>query len=64
MSIQERLQILTEAQPNTWLIFSSDEERLVGRAATFSEAAKVAESSGEQDPILSLIPPTWSPTLL
>jgi len=64
MSVQERLQILREAQPNTWLVFSADEDRLIGTAPSFSEAATLAENSGEQDPILSLVPPSWSPTLM
>ena len=64
MSIQERLQILKEATPNTWLAFSSDESQVVGRAETFGAAAAAAEKSGEQDPVIMLVPPTWSPTLL
>jgi len=64
VSIQERLQILKEASPNTWLAFSSDESQVVGRGETFSAAADAAEKSGEQDPVIMLVPPTWSPTLL
>lgn len=64
MSIQERLQILKEATPNTWLAFSSDESQVVGRGETFGAAADAAEKSGEQDPVIMLVPPTWSPTLL
>jgi hypothetical protein len=64
MSTQERLVILREATPNTWLAFSADEERVVARGKTFEEACANAKESGESDPILTLIPPTWAPTLL
>jgi hypothetical protein len=64
VSVQERLQILREATPNTWLAFSSDESKIVGRGNTFGDAASAAEDAGEQDPIIMLVPATWSPTLL
>jgi hypothetical protein len=64
MSTEERLTILREAAPNTWIAFSADEERIVARGATFQEAFRKAEESGEADPILTLIPPTWAPALL
>lgn len=64
MSIQERLTILREAAPNTWIAFSADEAHVIGRGETFEEAVKKAEESGEADPILTLVPPTWAPTLL
>lgn len=64
VSVQERLQILREATPNTWLAFSSDESQLVGRGDTFGDASTAAENAGEQDPIIMLVPATWSPTLL
>jgi hypothetical protein len=62
--IAERLRILRSAQPNSWIAFSADEERVVAYGASFEEAAKLAEQSGEKDPILTLIPSTWAPTLL
>ena len=64
MSTQERLTVLREATPNTWIAFSADEERVVARGTTFEEACKNANESGELDPVLTLIPPTWAPTLL
>jgi hypothetical protein len=64
VTVQERLQILKEAAPDTWLAFSSDESQVVGRGETFSAAAYAAEKAGEQDPVIMLIPSTWSPMLL
>lgn len=64
MSDQERLSILRSAQPNTWIAFSADEDRVVGRGMTFQEAAQAAKQAGEEDPLLTLIPPTWAPALL
>ncbi len=64
VSTQERLKILREAKPDTWIVFSADEDRLVAAAATFADAAKKAEEAGEKDPILSYIPSNWEPTLL
>jgi hypothetical protein len=46
------------------LAFSSDESQVVGRGDTFSDAADAAEKAGEQDPVIMLVPATWSPTLL
>jgi hypothetical protein len=64
VSTEERLQILRAAQPNTWVAFSADDERVVARGVSFADAVKAAEQSGEKDPIFTLIPPTWGPTLL
>ena len=59
MSAEERVKILGEAQPNTWVAFSSDESRVVGRGATYSEAVADAERHGEDDPVLVLIQDSW-----
>ena len=59
MSAEERVKILGEAQPNSWLAFSSDESKVVGCGATYSEAVADAARNGEEDPILVLIPTSW-----
>jgi hypothetical protein len=64
MSIEERLAILREAKPNTWIVFSNNEDHVIGRGSTFAEASAEAERSGEKDPLITLVPPTWAPTLL
>jgi hypothetical protein len=64
MSTEERLAILREAKPNTWIVFSADEEHVIARGTTFAEAAAEAEKSEEKDPLFTLVPPSWAPTLL
>ena len=61
MSASERVRILNEAKPNSWLAFSSDESKVVGRGDTYSEAVEDAEKHGEADPVLVKIPDNWEP---
>lgn len=61
MSADERVRILNEAKPNSWVAFSSDESRLVGCGETYSDAVADAEKNGEADPILVKIPDSWEP---
>ena len=61
MSAEERVRILSEAKPNSWVAFSSDESRLVGSGADYDEAVKDAQNHGENDPVLVLIPDNWYP---
>jgi hypothetical protein len=60
MSADERVKILRDAAPNTWVAFSSDESCLVSCGATYSEAVELAEKSGESDPVLIKIPDNWN----
>jgi hypothetical protein len=61
MTPEERDRILREARPNTWVAFSSDESKLVGRGDNYMAAVEDAEGHGESDPILIKIPDTWEP---
>lgn len=61
MSTEERVRLLRSAEPNSWLAFSHDEERVVASGATIPEVTKKAEEAGEPDPILTKIPATWAP---
>jgi len=61
MSAEERVRILSEAKPNSWIAFSSDESRLVGSGGNYDEAVKAAALNGEDDPVLVLIPDNWYP---
>jgi len=61
MSAEERVRILSEASPNSWVAFSNDESKLVGRGTTYDEAVDDAEKNGETDPILIKIPDNWEP---
>jgi hypothetical protein len=61
MSAEERVRVLREAKPNSWLAISSDESRVVGRGATYAEAVERAEQEGENDPVLIKTPESWTP---
>ena len=61
MSADERVKILSEAKPNSWIAFSSDESKLVASGATYSKAVEAAEKNGETDPVLVKIPDNWEP---
>lgn len=61
MTPEERVKLLSEAKPNSWLALSSDESKVVGRGDTYSEAVAEAEKHGEDDPLLIKIPDTWEP---
>jgi len=63
MSAEERVRILSEAKPNSWLAFSSDESKIVGRGDSYIEAVEDAEKNGETDPLLIKIPDSWEPTV-
>jgi hypothetical protein len=64
MATEERLKILREAPPNSWLAFSEDESRLVGRGASYAEAVADAEREGESEPLLVKTPEQWLPMVL
>lgn len=61
MTAEQRVKILREATPNSWVALSSDESRLVSCGATYSEAVEIAEKNGEADPVLIKIPEKWIP---
>ena len=61
MSDEERVRILGEAKPNSWVALSSDESKLVGRGDTYDQAVEDAEKNGESDPLLIQIPDSWEP---
>jgi hypothetical protein len=61
MSAEERVRILSEAKPNSWLAFSSDESKIVGRGDSYMEAVEEAEKNGDADPLLIKIPDNWEP---
>lgn len=60
MSPQERVKILREAKPDSWLAFSADESRVVGRGDTYGEVVDAALSEGEADAVVLKIPPDWN----
>ena len=61
ISVEDRLKILLDADPGSWIAFSADETVVVGRGKTCEDAVKMAELAGENDPVLIKIPEDWSP---
>ena len=61
MSVQGKVRISSEAKPNSWLAFASDESKVVGCGDTYMEAVEDAERHGEFDPIIVRIPESWEP---
>jgi len=61
MSADERVRILSDAKPNSWLALSSDESKVVGHGDSYEEAVQDAEKHGENDPLLIKIPDNWEP---
>jgi hypothetical protein len=64
MSAEERVRILSQAEPNSWLAFSSDESKVIGRGDSYMEAVEDAERNGETAPLLIKIPDRWEPRVL
>ena len=58
---EERVKILRETKPNTWIALSADESRVVGRGDTYAEAVAEAGIQGEEDPVVLKTLDDWSP---
>jgi hypothetical protein len=59
MSLSERVKILKQAKPNSWIALSSDESKLLATSESYAEAVKIAEAAGETEPVLIRTPDTW-----
>jgi Family of unknown function (DUF5678) len=60
MTAEERVRILREAKPNSWVAFSEDESKVVAYGDTYSDAVKAAEKLGESEPLMVKVPDNWS----
>jgi hypothetical protein len=60
MSAEERVRILREAKPNSWVAFSEDESKVVAYGDSYSQVVKAAECVGENEPVVVKIPENWS----
>jgi Family of unknown function (DUF5678) len=60
MTAEERVRILREAKPNSWVAFSGDESKVLAYGETYSDAIKAAEKLGESDPVMVKVPDHWS----
>lgn len=61
MSSAERLNILSEARPDSWLALSADESAVIGTGESYAEAVRAAERNGCDDPVLIKTPAQWVP---
>ena len=61
MSAEERVRILREAKPNTWVAFSEDESKVVAYGDSYSQVVKAAEDLGEKEPLIVKAPENWNP---
>ena len=61
MSTEERLRILREAKPNSWIAFSADDSRVVAQADSYAEVVDLANREGEGEPLIEKIPENWLP---
>ena len=60
MSAEERVSILREAKPNSWVAFSEDESKVVAYGDSYSQVVKAAECVGEKEPVIVKIPENWT----
>jgi hypothetical protein len=60
MTVEERVKILREAKPNSWVAFSGDESKVVAYGDTYADAVMAAEKLGESEPVMVKVPDTWS----
>ena len=59
MPLNKRVKILKEAKPNSWIALSADESRLLATSESYTEAVRLAEASGETEPVLIRTPDSW-----
>jgi hypothetical protein len=64
MTDEERIRVLRDAKPNSWLALSSDESYVAGRGDSFEEAVENAKNNGESDPLMIKVPDSWEPRVL
>lgn len=64
MSADERVRLLRQAKPNSWVAFSEDESKVVAYGDTYSEVIKAAASVGENEPVIVKVPETWASKVL
>lgn len=61
LSPDERVRILLESEPNSWVALSSDESKVVGRGKSYDEVVEQAKTNGEDDPLVIKTPEEWDP---
>jgi hypothetical protein len=61
MTAEERVRVLREAKPDSWIAFSADESRVVAQADSYDEVVDLAKAKGESEPLVEKIPENWLP---
>jgi hypothetical protein len=61
MTPEQRVKILREAKPDSWLAFSADESRLVATADSYADVVRKASENGEENPLITKTPDSWIP---
>jgi hypothetical protein len=61
MTAEERVRILREAKPNSWVAFSGDESRVLAYNETYSDAVRAALEFGESEPVMVKVPDNQPP---
>lgn len=60
----ERIKILREAKPDSWVAFSADESKVVAYGESYDQVIERAEKAGEKDPLIVKTPESWCPRVL
>ncbi|HEY2460428.1 MAG TPA: hypothetical protein VGI16_06460 [Candidatus Acidoferrum sp.] len=60
MSPEARIKALRDAEPGSWVAFSSDEARVVANAQSYDEVVAAAERAGESEPVITRVPLDWT----
>jgi hypothetical protein len=64
LSAEERVRMLREAPPKSWIALSEDESSIIAQAASYEEVVEKASEAGEDDPVLIMTPESWDPLVL
>lgn len=55
-----RVEALRSAPPNSWVVLSDDESRIVAIGKTYEEAVAASDKAGVIDPVVVKTPTVWS----
>jgi hypothetical protein len=59
LNADERVKILREAKPDSWIAFSADESRVVAYGDSYGDVVSRAEKAGENAPVVLKTPESW-----
>ena len=64
MNTEDRVRILKEAKPDSWVAFSADESKVIAYGDSYDEVVDRAQNAGEREPIVLKTPESWCPRVL